>query len=194
MFGGGNIKDVGNKFWLWASLQSVVFCLLFAFTAADLKAQDSSREYTLGTADQVRVLVFDEEDLSGEHELNANGYISIPLIGEVKASGLSERGLAAAIADKLRDGFLINPRVSVQVLNYRPFYIMGEVNKPGGYAYRNGMTVLNAVAVGGGFTYRADEDNIVVTRANDPGQKKEKVEIRTRVFPGDVIKVMERTF
>jgi len=194
MYGGGITggQRSGLKFRL--CLQSLIFLLLFAFNATALKAQNSTLEYTLGTADKVRVQVFDEEDVSGEHEVNANGYISIPLIGEIKASGLSERGLAAAIAEKLRDGFLINPRVSVQVLNYRPFYIMGEVRQPGGYAYRNGMTVLNAVAVGGGFTYRADEDNIVVTRANDPGQKKQKVEIRTKVFPGDVIKVMERTF
>jgi polysaccharide biosynthesis/export protein VpsN len=194
MHRGAIISSLRDRHHFRLGITGLLFLVFFAFIATESQAQNSNLEYTLGTADQVRVLVFDEEDISGEHELNANGYISIPLIGEVKAAGLSERGLAAAIADKLRDGFLINPRVSVQVLNYRPFYIMGEVKKPGGYAYRNGMTVLNAVAVGGGFTYRADEENIIVTRANDPRQKKEKVEIRTKVFPGDVIKVLERTF
>ena len=165
-----------------------------AVLSADVRAQSSTEEYILDAGDKVRVLVFDEDDLSGEHEVSANGFISIPLIGEVKAAGLGERGLEAAIISKLADGFLVNPRVSVQVLNYRPFYVMGEVNNPGSYPYVSGMTVLNAVAMGGGFTYRADEKNIFVTRANDPEQKKQKVESMTRVLPGDVINVEERFF
>ena len=138
--------------------------------------------------------MFEEEDLSGKYVVGGNGYISIPLIGEVRASNLSERGLEKAIAEKLLDGFLKNPRVSIQVLNYRPFYILGEVEKPGSYPYVNGMTIINAVAMGGGFTYRAAESKINVTRASDPNQKKVRVSIRNKVLPGDVIRVEERLF
>jgi len=190
----GLFSDLRKSSFCQIGLVGLLLFVFAAFFSSDLSAQNSTQEYALGTGDKVRVLVFDEEDVSGEHEIGASGYISIPLIGEIKASGLGERGLEVAIATKLRDGFLVNPRVSVQVLNYRPFYVMGEVQDPGSFAYVNGMTVLNAVAMGGGFTYRADEKNIMITRANDPAQKKEKVEIRTKVFPGDVIKVEERFF
>ena len=162
--------------------------------AVDVVAQQSSLEYKLGTGDKVRIIVFEEKDLSGKHEVGGNGYISVPLIGEVKAADLSERGLEKAIKEKLLDGFLKNPRVSVQVLNYRPFYLLGEVEKPGSYPYVNGMTVINAVAMGGGFTYRAAEEKIYVTRANDPNQEKVKVNIRDKVLPGDVVRVEERLF
>ena len=173
----------------------ILLCMVLgSIMSLGVNAQSSSQEYTLGAGDKIRILVFGEEELSGEHELGANGYISISLVGEIKASGLGERGLETAIVEKLSDGFLLNPRVSVQVLNYRPFYVMGEVNDPGSYPYVNGMTVLNAVAMGGGFTYRADEKKILITRANDSGQNKKKVEIRSRVLPGDVIKVEERFF
>ena len=162
--------------------------------AMDTFAQQSSLEYKLGTGDKVRIIVFEERDLSGKHEVGGNGYISVPLIGEVKAADLSERGLEKAIKEKLLDGFLKNPRVSVQVLNYRPFYILGEVEKPGSYPYVNGMTIINAVAMGGGFTYRAAEEKIFVTRANDPDQEKVRVNIRDKVLPGDVVRVDERLF
>ena len=169
--------------------------ILFAFTFPHpVSAQTTNEEYTLGSGDQIRVQVFGEEELSGEHELSGDGYISIPLIGEVKAVGLGERGLENAIKALLADGFLVNPRVSVQVLNYRPFYVLGEVKGPGTFPYVTGMTVLNAVAMGGGFTYRADEEKIFITRASDPKQEEVEVRIDTPVYPGDVIKVEERFF
>jgi len=157
-------------------------------------AQEKSLEYTLGPGDKVKVTVFGEEDLSGEYELGSLGVISMPLIGAVKGATLTEKGLEEAIARKLAEGFLKNPRVAVEVLNYRPFYIIGEVKTPGSYPFVNGMLVINAVAMGGGFTYRADEKNIFITRANNRGRKKEKADFRTRVLPGDVIKVEERFF
>ena len=174
--------------------KTLLIYFLFAIMPLVAFAQNTSTEYTLGTGDKIRVIVFEEEDLSGEHDVGADGYISIPLIGELRAAGLGERGLEQAIVEKLQDGFLKSPRVSVQVLNYRPFYILGEVNEPGSYAYVNGMTIINAVAMGGGFTYRADEKNITITRASDPEQKKIKVDIREKILPGDVIKVEERFF
>lgn len=176
-------------------VSGIVFIIIVVLGwATDSVAQNSSLEYKLGTGDKVRIIVFEEEDLSGKHEIGGNGYISVPLIGEVKAADLTERGLEKAIKEKLLDGFLKNPRVSVQVLNYRPFYILGEVEKPGSYPYVNGMSVINAVAMGGGFTYRAAEEKIFVTRASDPDQKKVRVNIRDKVLPGDVVRVDERLF
>ena len=177
----------------WRRWLLLLVAIIFA-SSSELAAQQSTYEYTLGTGDKVQVTVFGEEDLSGEFEIGASGFISLPLIGEVRAAGLSERGLEKAIVEKFLDGFLRRPQVSVEVLNYRPFYILGEVKKPGSYPFVNGMAIVNAVAMGGGFTYRADEKNIILTRASDPDQNKVKVDFRTPVFPGDVIKVEERFF
>lgn len=157
-------------------------------------AQRESLEYLLGPGDKVRVTVFGEEDLSGEYELGSLGVVSMPLIGSVKGIGRTEKQLGDAIARKLLEGFLRNPRVAVEVLNYRPFYILGEVKEPGSYPYVNGMSIINAVAMGGGFTYRADEKNILITRANGRDKKKTRASFATPVLPGDVIKVEERFF
>ncbi len=157
-------------------------------------ARNDSLEYKLGPGDKVKVTVFGEEDLSGKYELGALGVISMPLIGAVKGAALTEKELGEAIARKLADGFLKKPRVAVEVLNYRPFYILGEVKEPGSYPFVNGMLVINAVAMGGGFTYRADEKNIFISRASDKEQNKKKADFRTPVMPGDVIKVEERFF
>jgi protein involved in polysaccharide export with SLBB domain len=150
--------------------------------------------YTLGAGDQLRVTVFGHEDLSGEFQVDGSGMIALPLIGNVRAGGLSVREAERAIADELRPDYLRNPRVNVEVLNYRPFYIIGEVRKPGSYPYVNGMVVLNAIALGGGYTHRAREGNVFITRANDPQRKKQPVNHETPVLPGDVIEVPERFF
>lgn len=148
--------------------------------------------YQMGSGDRVRITVFGETDLSGEFELDAQGDFSMPLVGTVRAHRLTPRQLEESIATLLLDGYLKNPRVNVEVLNYRPFYILGEVNAPGGYPYRAGMTILNAAALAGGFTYRADEDDIEVTRVNVPDPRVLPPE--TIVQPGDIIRVNERLF
>lgn len=148
--------------------------------------------YQLGSGDRVRVVIFGENDLSGEFELDAEGAFSMPLVGTVQAWRLTPRQLEDRIARLLLDGYLKNPRVNVEVLNYRPFYILGEVNAPGGYPYRAGMTILNAAALAGGFTYRADEDDIEVTRIDLPEPRVLPPE--TIVQPGDIIRVNERFF
>lgn len=152
--------------------------------------QDGS--YTLGSGDRVKVIVFGEQDLSGEFELDGQGAFSMPLIGTIQAGLQTPRRLEANIADRLRAGYLKNPQVSVEVLNYRPFYILGEVNNPGSYPYRTGMTVLNAAALAGGFTYRADEDDIEISRGDEGDAQVMPPE--TVVQPGDVIRVNERFF
>ncbi|SMF21272.1 polysaccharide export outer membrane protein [Tistlia consotensis] len=150
--------------------------------------------YRLDTGDKLRVTVFDEEDLSGEFEVNSTGVISLPLIGEVKAEGRTLSELEQAIVAKLLNGYLKNPRVSIEVLNYRPFYILGEVNNPGSYPYVSGMTVLNAVALAGGYTYRARKDRILIQRNGADKDSATVVGERAAVLPGDIITVDERFF
>ena len=147
--------------------------------------------YQLGPGDLVRVNVFQQADLSGQFRLDGDGDLALPLAGEISAGRLTTRGLEQAIAARLREGnYLLNPQVSVQVLTYRPFYIVGEIRRPGEYEYRNGMTLMNAAALAGGFTYRARESAATIERgACTMGAGPD-----TPVLPGDVIRVPERFF
>lgn len=157
-------------------------------------ASDDISAYTLGSGDKVRVTVFGHEDLSGEFEVDGSGNVSLPLIRNIKAEGLTVRQLEQTIAERLSPDYLLNPSVSVEVLNYRPFYIYGEVTKPGSYPFVSGMTVVNAVAMAGGFTYRARTSSVRIVRANDPQRKQITADKDTPVMPGDVIEVPERYF
>jgi protein involved in polysaccharide export with SLBB domain len=155
-------------------------------------AHASGNDYVLGVGDKVKITTFGESDLSGEFEISATGNISMPLIGEVHAAGTTASQLQANISSKLSQGYMKNPHVSLEVLSYRPFFIVGEVMKPGNYSYVNGMTVINAVAMAGGYTYRADKDDIKLKHSS--GATEEKVTETTIVQPGDVITVTERFF
>lgn len=170
----------------------IAVILSHSWNAENASANGHQPGYTLGPGDQLRVTVFEEEDLSGEFEVDGSGQVSMPLIGGVRVGGLTLRQAGHEIETKLRNGFLTRPRVSIDVLNYRPFYIMGEVNDPGDYAYVYGMTVLNAVVMASGFTYRANKKKILIIRANDPLKREQKVAQETIVLPGDIIQVKER--
>lgn len=150
--------------------------------------------YRLGAGDKLKITIFDEPDLSGEFELDGGGGVALPLIGQMQALDLSPRELEARIEAKLLDGYLLRPRVSIEVLSYRPFYIMGEVNQPGSYPYRAGLNVLNAAALAGGFTYRADEGDIEISREAAVGGGRFEAAPLTEIKPGDVIRVKERLF
>ena len=151
--------------------------------------------YRLGAGDRIRVTVFGQEDLSGEFELDGAGRVSLPLIRTVEAKGLTLTELEQAITDRLKPDFLKDPSVSVDVLNYRPFYIIGEVNEPGSYPYVSGMTVWNAVAMAGGFTYRAKKSEVEIKRGGDSAQSSwQEANPDTVVSPGDFIRVPERFF
>lgn len=152
--------------------------------------QGQGSDYQLGTGDRVKVTVFGHTDLSGEFEIDGTGHISMPLIKNVEAANGTSRDLEQRITDLLSPDYLRNPQVSVEVLTYRPFYILGEIKQPGSYPYVNGMTVWNAVALAGGFTYRA-RTGYVVMRRN--GQE-QRVDLDSPVQPGDVIEVAERFF
>lgn len=148
--------------------------------------------YVLDAGDRVRVVVFGHQDLSGEFAVNSAGTIAFPLAGEVRAAELTPQELETAIAGALGPKYLRNPRVSVEVLNYRPFYIMGEVRGPGSYPWSTGLTVRNAVALAGGYTYRAKEDYVLITRGGTAEAK--AADPAAQILPGDVIEVPERYF
>ena len=153
-----------------------------------------AEEYQLGVADKVRVTVFGEEALTGEFLVGGNGKISLPLIGETRAAGLTISEFQDEISDALRQGYITQPRVSAEVLNYRPFYILGEVKNPGTYPFTNELTVLNAVATAGGFTYRADMRRVSIKRGTNAGDDEFALTPSTRVAPGDTIRIRERLF
>jgi polysaccharide export outer membrane protein len=158
------------------------------------QAGKQSSEYRLGPGDKVLVTVFGQPDLSGEHVVNGAGNISMALVGAIPAGGATAPELEQRIVNKLHPRYLTNPRVGVQVLSYRPFYIVGEVNKPGSYPYVDGMVVMNAVALAGGFTYRAQTDEFYITHPDDPKRAKVEVGPNAAVEPGDVVTVKERFF
>lgn len=163
-------------------------------TSSTAATPTAASAYRLGAGDQLRITVFGHEDLSGEFDVDGSGDISMPLIDNVRAEGKTPNELEAAIVSELSPDYLKDPRVSVDVLSYRPFYIFGEVNEPGSYAYVNGMTVLNAVAMAGGFTYRARTGEVQIIRATDQSRTPQEAQRDTFVLPGDVIEVPERFF
>jgi polysaccharide export outer membrane protein len=177
--------------WSRSGLASFFLIAILAsfWLPASAGAQDG---YRLGSGDRVRVIVFGETDMTGEYQIDGKGKLAFPLIGVVDAGGLTATELEKAIADKLSPDYLKDPSVSVEVMTYRPFYIVGEVQKPGAYPYVAGMTILNGVAMAGGFTYRAREGDFYIER----GGQGEKVDAgpNTEVQPGDVITVRERWF
>lgn len=164
-----------------------------AGSSSGVDAMASATEYVLDVGDKLRITVFGEEDLSGEFEISSTGAVSLPLIGEVRAARKTIAGLQAEVVNRLSGSYLKDPRVSIEVLNYRPFFILGEVIKPGSYNYVNGMTVINAIALSGGFTYRADKKGIEMKRGGQDATYR-RVREETPVLPGDVIRVPERFF
>jgi polysaccharide export outer membrane protein len=153
-----------------------------------------NEQYKVGSGDLLKITIFNQEELSGEYSINGTGQIALPLIGDINTKDLTVKQVEQGIANKLKPDYLLNPRVNVQVLNYRPFYILGEVKEPQSYPYVDGMTYLNAVAIAGGFTYRAKEDHVMVVRMKDPKKTQIRLNMDERVMPGDVIHIEERFF
>lgn len=157
-------------------------------------ASSSDSAYRLGTGDKVRVIVFGEDDLGGEFQIDDGGFVRLPLIGQLSAAGLSPRELEQRIASTLGDGYLVSPRVSVEVTAYRPFYIIGEVNKPGQYAYVNDMGAPNAIALAGGYTTKASDSWIYVRRDGQKDEERLAADATTKIQPGDVVRVPQTAF
>jgi polysaccharide export outer membrane protein len=144
---------------MWAL--AFVFVLLMAVPV--VRAQ-SITEYRLGTGDKLRVTVFGQPDMSGEFAVDAAGQVTVPLMGSIDAAHLTVAELTQAITDRLGKDFLVDPKVSVDVLNYRPFYVMGEVKSPGSYAYVVGINIRQAIAIAGGFNRRAKTSTVTLYR------------------------------
>lgn len=150
--------------------------------------------YTLGSGDKIRVIVFGEEDLSGEFVVDDSGFVRLPLVGQVSASARTAKQLEDDIAAKLGVRYLKDPKVSIEITKYRPFYVIGEVDNPGEYPFVAGMSVLNAVALAGGFTYRAQDSYVYVRRKGSLDEEEISADHTTKVWPGDIIRVAERWF
>ena len=150
--------------------------------------------YTLDSGDKVRVVIFNQNDLNNEYTVDQSGYINVPLIGNVVARGKETTELAGDIAVRLQNGFIRDPDVSVQIVQYRPFFIMGEVRTAGQYAFVTGMTVQTAVAISGGFTPRAQQGYVDVTRQLNGKIVTGRVKLSSPVRPGDTLYVRERFF
>lgn len=161
---------------------------------ADVVSRGNIAAYELGNGDELRVSVFGEPSLSGDFEVDGSGNVSLPLIGTVNVNGLTVEEFQATVDQRLRDGYLNDPQVSAEVMNYRPYYILGEVNQPGEYPYISGLTVLNAVATAQGFTYRANEKAVFIRPAGSQKEQKVRLTSMTEVKPGDTIRIGERIF
>jgi protein involved in polysaccharide export with SLBB domain len=166
----------------------------FVPPAVGMSAGINDDNYRLGTGDKLKVTVYGEEDLSGEVFVDGSGQVQLPLIGQVKAAGLSVHEFVDELKQILGSKYLKDPKVSAQIENYRPFYIMGEVNKPGEYPYENGLNILGAVALAGGYTYRANDADVYVRRNGNTKEEELPANALTRVNPGDIVRVPERIF
>jgi polysaccharide biosynthesis/export protein len=171
--GGGPVIDSGER---------------YQATTSDVE------NYQLGFGDKLRVTVFNEPTLSGEFAVSSDGTISMPLVGTVPAAGKDPAAIATAIQTKLAEGYLRDPKVSAEVIAYRPFFILGEVKAPGQYPYATGLTVLNAVATAQGFTPRANRGAAMIRRAGATEEMAYRLTPELRVLPGDTIRLGERFF
>ncbi len=150
-------------------------------------------EYKLGAGDQIRITVFNEPDLTGPFTVGSQGMIAYPLVGTIRAGGLTVPEFTTALQTALAT-YVRNPSVSVEVTNYRPFFILGEVQRPGTYPYSASLTVPNAVATAGGFTYRANQSRVFIRHANEGVERSYPLTVATPVLPGDTVRIGERLF
>ncbi len=150
--------------------------------------------FTLDSGDRLRIVVFGQDNLTNSYAVGASGNITMPLIGAVRARGLTPAELSQVIAGRLRNGYLREPHVAVEVELYRPFFILGEVNFPGQYPYVPNMTAETAVAIAGGFTPRAWRPTVQLSRPVDGATARQSVPVITQLNPGDTVVVDERWF
>jgi polysaccharide export outer membrane protein len=167
----------------------------FAATPRGMSAPAPAQvAYHLDAGDKLRVVVYGQEGLTNTYAIDAGGSITMPLIGSVPARGRTTAGLASEISAKLRNGFIREPSVAVEIESYRPFFILGEVAAPGQYPYVPSMTVESAVAIAGGFSPRARRDRVTVTHSDASGTGRFVVPPGTSISPGDTVLVGERWF
>jgi polysaccharide export outer membrane protein len=187
--GGGAIAALRASF---ASASTPIMSAVPARYAAT--AQPAGNAYLLDAGDKLRVVVYGQEGLTNSYAIDAGGSITMPLIGAVPARGRTTAGLAAEISRRLRNGFIRDPSVAVEIESYRPFFILGEVAAPGQYPYVPNMTVESAVAIAGGFSPRAKRDTVTLTHNDGAGPTRIVVPLGTSISPGDTVLVGERWF
>lgn len=153
----------------------------------------SSRVYRLTNGDKLNITVFGEENLSGPVEVNAQGQVNLPLAGEIPAKGLSIHQFRDSVARRLADGYLKNPKVTVDITNYRPIYVQGEVKTGGEFQFKSGLNLRDAIAMAGGYTYRAEQNFIFISRNGEP-EASLTLPSSVTLLPGDNIRVPERFF
>lgn len=177
---------------VWHRPLAFVVLLILALSTLGTSAW-AQTGYRLGTGDKLKVTVFGEDDASAEYEIDATGAISVRLLGRIVVKGMTVSEVERRLVDEYRSrGFFRNPRISIELINLRPFFILGEVEKRGSYPYINGLTVAQAVAIAGGYTYRASRSRITIQRAG--AAKEEPVSEDAPVYPGDIVRVPERFF
>ncbi len=173
---------------LFLSLITLVFCQLAV-------AETSGGQYQLASGDVVRIQVYGEPDLSFEEiRLNDAGTFTYPFVGQIDARGKTPNQIEDLIANKLQEGYLKDPRVTVAVVTYREFYISGEVQKPGGYPYQPGLTLQRAIALAGGLTERASTKRVTIVRGTGETRQGEKATLETAILPGDTITIEQGFF
>jgi polysaccharide export outer membrane protein len=184
----------------FAGLMTLVFLVSACALNSDqdaaglVAATGSMTELRLAPGDKVRVTVFGEDKLSGEFQIDNAGSLSLPLAGTIRGAGLTKSELEESLAKKLKGQYLRDPKVTVDVTSFRPFYVLGEVSKPGEYPYRSGLNVLSAIAIAGGATYRASTSKVMIQRSGSTEMAEYPQATTVSIMPGDVVRVPERFF
>lgn len=163
-------------------------------TQGEAAAYEFDNGYRVGAGDRLAIKVAGEADLTGEYVVDASGVLSLPYVQSVPVAGFNTGQIERLITQRLKAGFLRDPKVSVQAIALRPFYIMGDVVTGGSFPYQPGMTVQNAIAIAGGYGPRADKTDVMLTRKTAKGTATYKVPVTTQVYPGDIVFVRERWF
>ncbi|PSU30350.1 MULTISPECIES: polysaccharide biosynthesis/export family protein [Photobacterium] len=174
------------------NIVSIIFMLTMSFfISANASAAASENHYLLGPGDQIQILVYNEDNLSMKFTIDASGDVIYPLIGKLQLTGKTPDQVAMDIRDRLKNGYINNPMVTVTILQFRQIYVSGEVKAPGSYEYRPGLTREQAVAIAGGFTDRADRSDVDIRLSN--GQLLKDVSPTQAVNPGDTV-IIDQSF
>ena len=175
------------------ALQTLLAIVTLFLAATTSHAQESN--YTLNAGDTIRIYVYGEADLTFQSLLiGQNGRISCPFLGELKVAGKTASQVQDQITSGLKPDYLVDPRISVSIVKYRPFFVNGEVKSPGGVDFQPGLTLRKAVALAGGFTERANRKQVLVIADSDPDRKEQKVGLEYQVQPGDIFTVQDTFF
>jgi len=168
--------------------------MISCFPAGSALAVDSIDEYRLDAGDKIKIHVFGEADLDVETRLGASGNIRYPFLGKIHISGMTLTELERKIAQDLANGYLVDPQVRVSMEEFRPFYVNGEVEKPGAFPYQPGLNVRKAISLAGGFTVEADENKVFLIHAGDIHKRETKISLNAEMGPGDIVTVKQSYF